>query len=152
MTWKKYDLIQFRILHNELLASIKVCVIEKVLHEERCLHFTLLLTAFFGMGWGGVGGREGSGGGVTLTFLTCEVWWHWRCKVSQFKTGWYYESRFLFASLALFGTKLRIRHKKIHWKKVAQCWTCLIKCLDIPWSNYVVIIRAKFKLPKQLSF
>ena len=58
---EKYDLIQFRILHNELLASIKACVLEKVFHEERCLHFTLLLTAFFFF-WGA--GGEGAGEGV----------------------------------------------------------------------------------------
>ena len=57
---EKYDLIQFRILHNELLASIKACVLEKVFHEERCLHFTLLLTAFFFFFWaGGEGAGEG---------------------------------------------------------------------------------------------
>ena len=88
-----------------------------------------------------------------LKFLTWEVRWNWRRRVWQFKTGWSYESRFVFASSALFGTKLRMQRKnRIHWAKVVQYWTCLIKCLDIPWSNYVAIIRAKFKLPKQLSF
>ena len=69
---EKYDLIQFRILHNELLASIKACVIQKVFHEERCLHFTLLLTAFFwggGIGWGWRGG--GVGGGYPEVFNMC---------------------------------------------------------------------------------